>query len=117
MGLFDFFQAHKKVDRVEVTDDAVIRYRAGGKRESVKWADLGEVAIMTTDEGPLEDDVFWVLTSLDGRSGCLIPQGIQGESALLPRLQSLSGFDNQAVINASLSTSNQRFVCWKKAKQ
>jgi hypothetical protein len=115
MGFLDFFQPRKKVDRVEVTDEGVIRYRPDGKRESVEWANLGEVTIMTTDEGPLKDDVFWILTSQDRKSGCLIPQGIQGESALLPRLQSLPAFNNQALINASVSTSNQRFLCWKKA--
>jgi hypothetical protein len=80
----------------------------------VRWDDLVEVAIVTTDEGPIADDLFWVLLSSDHKTGCSIPQGIEGEKELLSRLQALPGFDNGEVIKAATSTTNARFVCWKK---
>jgi hypothetical protein len=45
-------------------------------------------------------------------SGCVIPQGATGHKRLLERLQELPGFDNEAVIRAMASTSNDTFVAW-----
>ena len=52
---------------------------------------LNEIKIVTTDEGPFVADVFWVLN--DNNSGCIIPQGSEGEEQLLESLQKLSNFN------------------------
>jgi hypothetical protein len=52
--------------------------------------------------------------SIDGKSGCAIPQFSEGFQSLLVRLQKLPGFDNDAVIKAMSTTSDGRFVCWKR---
>jgi len=84
----------------------------GGKAEKVRWDDLREVAIVTTDGGPWRDDVLWVLEGDDG--GCVVGSEAEGAAGLLPRLQQLPGFDNKAVIAAMGSADNARFVCWKR---
>ena len=86
--------------------------RPDGMVETVPWAELQAVLVETNDEGPFACDVFWILVGETG--GCVIPQGATGEQALLERLQALDGFDNQALIDAMLSTFNQRFLCWKR---
>ena len=106
-----------KPDRVSVTPELVVRFRPDGVQESVRWDDLAEVGIITTDEGPWFEDVFWLLIGSDGKSGCAVPQGAEGMDLLLEALQKLPGFDNRAVIEAMGSTSNARFVCWKKNTQ
>ncbi|MGE4545946.1 MAG: hypothetical protein AB7D06_17800 [Pedobacter sp.] len=117
MGILDFFWRRKQIDRVIVTDDSVTRIRPDGVQESVRWDDLVEVGILTTDEGPWSEDVFWLLLASDLKSGCAVPQGAEGANKLLEALQTLPEFDNEAVIKAMGSSSNAKFVCWRKYAQ
>ncbi len=71
--------------------------------------------IETTDEGPFVPDVFWLLLTKDMSSGCIIPQGAAGENKLLEAMQKrLSGFNNEALIEAMGSTDNGRFLIWER---
>lgn len=99
-------------DVVTFDDEKIIRTAPDGKLEVVRWDDLQEVSIITTDEGPFVDDVFWVLSG--SSSGCLAPSEAVGTKDLLPKLQQLPGFDNDAVIQAMGSTSNAKFLCWRR---
>src|SRR5215813_13096380 len=111
---------HKK-DEPKIADDElvsfdevrVVRTMRNGKTESLPWSDLQEVSIVTTDEGPFADDVFWVLTGASG--GCAVPTNARGAAQLLERLQQLPGFDNKVVIEAMGSASNAMFVCWRRS--
>jgi len=114
MSWFNFLRRKWHPERVVVTEDSVTRFRSDGAQESVRWDDLVEVEIITTDDGPWSEDVFWLLTGSDPNSGCAVPQGAEGAGDLLQALQKLPGFDNQAVIAAMGSTSNAKFVCWRK---
>ncbi|MBI5818786.1 MAG: hypothetical protein HZA88_07345 [Verrucomicrobia bacterium] len=102
------------MDNVSFTDDAVRHVRCNGVTETIRWADLHEVSILTTDKGPFEEDVFFLLIAADGKPGCVVPQFSDGFDKLLRRLQQLPTFDNEAVIKAMGSTSNAKFVCWKR---
>lgn len=97
---------------ITLTEEGVACRRPEGLVESVAWADLRAVLIETNDSGPFLMDVFWIL--IGAHSGCVVPQGATGEHELLDRLQRLPGFDNQALIDAMLSTDNQRFLCWER---
>ncbi len=97
---------------VRLSDSEVVCERPDGKVERVGWADLQKVEVVTTGDGPFAPDVFWVLHGTDG--GCAVPQGATGDSQLLERLQTLPGFDNHAFIEAMSSTSDRRFLCWKR---
>jgi hypothetical protein len=87
---------------------------ADGRTERVRWDDLTDVAIVTTDEGPWGEDVFWVLTGAGLKSGCIIPGSAEGVDRLLQRLQELPGFDNEAVIAAMASADHASFPVWKR---
>lgn len=97
---------------VEVDPGGVSSRRPDGLTESVLWKDLIVVFIETTDRGPFEPDLFWILVG-EG-SGCVVPIGAVGEEDLLNALQKLPGFDNEAVTAAMTSVTNQRFTCWKR---
>jgi hypothetical protein len=112
--LIDYFRRESQPERIIISDESVTRYRADGVQESVRWDELVEVGIVTTDEGPWFEDVFWILIGEEGKGGCAIGQGIPGADRLLDTLQKLPGFDDEAVIKAMSSTSNDRFVCWKR---
>lgn len=97
---------------VECEGDVVSCARPDGETEKVAWSDLQRVEIVTTDEGPEYADVFWKLHGANG--GCLIPQGATGEQRLLERIQELPGYDDNAVIQAMGSTSNNTFLVWSR---
>ena len=99
-------------DRVTFDDESVMRTLANGQVETVRWDDLLHVQIMTTDEGPFVDDVFWLLSAED--HGCAVPSEAEGMAALLRRLQKLPGFDDEAVIRAMGCTGNDLFAVWSR---
>jgi hypothetical protein len=100
-------------ETITVDDRGVRRILADGQTEEVRWADLTEVSVVTTDEGPFAEDVFFVLVGVDG-TGCLVPQGAPESAALLERIQELPGFNNEVFIQAMASSQNARFLCWRK---
>ena len=107
---------HKTQPKVVTFDDQeVVRTLTDGGVERVRWDELEEVSILTTDEGPFVDDVYWLLISRTG--GCAVPSSAKGSAELLPRLQRLPDFDNEAVIKAMGSTSNGRFLVWRKSSK
>lgn len=77
-------------------------------------AKLDEVVIITTSDGPFAEDLFWVLRSGDRQE--VIPSGAPDAASLLEALQKLPGFDNEAVIAAMGSTSDARFVVWRRRR-
>jgi hypothetical protein len=117
MGLLSFLRRKRQPERIVITEESVTRIRPDGVQESVRWGDLVEVGIVTTDEGPYSEDVFFLLLTSAREAGCVVPQGAEGAEALLGHLQRLPGFDNEAVIKAMGCTSNARFVCWRKPPQ
>ena len=95
----------------EADDECVTRRRGGEVVEQVRWADLSEVVIRTTSEGPWLDDVFWLLRSSSG-GAIAVPSEELERLDLLPRLSGLPGFDNDAVIAAMGCTADAFFHVW-----
>jgi hypothetical protein len=93
-----------------VDDTGVQRDLGRGRVERVRWDELREVRLVTTSEGPFVEDVFYLLIGDEG--GCAVP--LEQSEALLPRLQALPGFDNNAVIRAAACTDDSAFVCWAR---
>jgi hypothetical protein len=56
---------------VSFDEQAITLALPGGEAQSMRWNDLYEVAILTTDEGPFVDDVFWIFLGHHGR--CKVP--------------------------------------------
>lgn len=76
--------------------------------EWVKWCGYQK----TTNEGPMLDDVFWILGTKT--FSLRFPQGTSGDKILLERLQQLPNFDNEAVISAMACSENKIFICWQR---
>jgi len=95
-------------------DDKTISVDDGkGSTATLAWTDLGAVTILTSDRGPLEVDLVWILADREGRRMVAVPMGAEGEHALLKAMQTrLSGFDNMAVVEAMSSTDNGVFQIW-----
>ncbi len=97
---------------VEIGDEWIICRHGETRQQGVRWSDLKAVLIETTDQGPFQNDVFWVLVG--EKSRCVVPQEAEGSQQLLARLQTLAGFDSSAVIEAMGSAENRTFVCWRR---
>jgi hypothetical protein len=101
-----------RVARV-ATDDVGLRLaRVSGDHELVPWNEVVRVLIRTTDKGPFDDDVFFVLETT--RESLVIPQPARGCAELLSDLQKLPGFDNNRVIEAMGCAVNREFLCWER---
>jgi len=85
--------------------------RSDGAARRLLWDELTEVALETSDDGPVGEDVWWVLTS--GDAGVRVPDGATGTAELLVRLQELPGFDNDALIEAMSCVERRTFVLWR----
>lgn len=87
-------------------------------RRTVAFRDLMEVRLRTTDQGPIFEDVFWVLVArgAEGRAGrVVIPAEFDVGNALRDRLMDLPGFDHEAMFDAFVCVENREFVCWRRA--
>lgn len=84
------------------------------KTEHIDWDAIDEVAIVTTDEGPIGIDMWLILVGSDYR--CEIPGGIDAfNQVLFVELKArCPGIDWRAVINAMASADHARFVVWSK---
>src|SRR3989339_43133 len=100
----------REKEKVVFDAEQVVRIMANGQTEAVRWDELQEVGILTTDGGPAVDDIFWLL--IGENSKCVVPSEIKGMEELLSRLQQLPNFDNNTVIKAMGTTSNAKFTCW-----
>jgi len=83
-------------------------HHARGERSTVTFAELESVIIRTADEGPIDPDVFWVLSGADRT--CVVPQGATGEEALIDRLGKLPGFKFEAMIAAMSCARIRSFI-------
>lgn len=70
---------------------------------------LTRVALMTTADGPVSADVFFLLSYGDGRTDT-VPLG--DDDKLLTRLQALPGFDNETFIKAMAASEGGISVLW-----
>ncbi|MGE3228857.1 MAG: hypothetical protein AB7J30_05415 [Hyphomicrobium sp.] len=108
-------QRPRSTSPVRVTqDDKLISVDDGsGNVTTLAWAEVGNVTVLTTNAGPFETDLFWMLSDRDGRHMMMVPMGAAGEHELLQAMQArLAGFDNMAVIEAMSSVENGVFQIW-----
>lgn len=99
---------------VRVDDVAIAVIMPDEAFSVIRWDQLEQVRIETNDTGPFGTDMWWVLTGDDRHVS--IPSGAEGESIFMDAIQKLEGFDNEAVIQASMSTDNAEFVCWTRSE-
>lgn len=101
-------------ETVQVDEVGVLRID-GDVKEQVSWQEVTEIKIITTDQGPYREDVFFVLVG-HGDRACLVPQDAAVRTQLLEEMQKrFPGLNNEMVIKAMGSTSDNTFVIWKKA--
>ena len=113
-----FFQSLAKpklTDTVSVNDEELVRTVSDGTVQRVLWRDIQTVTIVTTDQGPWLDDVFFVFAAKD--SGVVIAQEWDSRVGLFDFMsKKLKGLDYESMIRAMGSTDNASFPIWACAK-
>lgn len=94
----------------------IIEVSRGKETKKIQVKDLTEVKVITTDKGPMVDDVFWLLTTKNGTRFLVSNFGEQIED-MMAELQKLPGFDNEKTIKAMGTATNAEFVLWTKGKK
>jgi hypothetical protein len=103
----------RQTETFRVDESGVVRVE-GDIREQIRWADVAEIRIITTDQGPYAEDVYFALGDGKG-AGCLIPHDAAVRTKLLEELHSrFPGLDDDMVVKAMGSTSNNNFLIWKR---
>ena len=97
---------------VECDDEAVRCRWPEDEVETMRWADLQAVWIVTTDRGPWEDDLFFVLEGTEGE--CTVSSEAPGVPGLIERLTQLPGLDEETYFQAFSSSENGRFLIWRR---
>lgn len=73
---------------------------------------LQRITIVTNDQGPLREDVFWKFEHPDGNF--YFPAATDRGESMLGFFQNLKGFDNERVIEAMGCAENKAFVVWDR---
>lgn len=97
---------------IKIDEERIWRGRGVQTYESLRWDELTQVTIMTTDEGPFVEDFFWLLRGEDDDHGIVVGLGLAQQVDLLGRLGRLPGFDFMASVEATGSTQHGYFHCW-----
>lgn len=97
---------------INVNEERIWRGRGLQTLESLRWDELTQVTMMTTDQGPFVEDFFWLLHGQDDDHGVMIGLGLAQHIDLLGRLGRLPGFDFMASVEATGSTQQGHFHCW-----
>jgi len=95
-----------------VDHDAVLVPDPQGGALYLPFAELDEIAVVTTDTGPFAEDVFWALQR--GDEVVFIPQEVKAFDDLFDIVREWPGFDGESFCQAMSCTENQQFVCWRR---
>jgi len=101
--------------RVEYDVEAIRNYGGAALPAVIRWDEIDEIAVLTSEIGPAGDDVVWVFSNASGSPVVLIAGTSPGFAALLAELQRLPNFDNEALLMAMGSLKLARFIVWRRA--
>jgi hypothetical protein len=97
---------------VVITEDGIACEHPKRPREFIRWADVREISVRTTSDGPWSPDM-WVLLVGD-TGGCSIPTEAPGFDAVYESLKRFHGFDFGCFLNGG--TNDALHICWKRSE-
>lgn len=118
IGLYGFWRSrsrHPASESVTYDERQIVRHVPDGTVERICWDELDRISIITTDQGPWNEDAYWIFEDAARQKGCMIGNGAEGFPALLDHISSFGGFSHERVIEAMGCTSNKRFIIWNRS--
>lgn len=110
--LNQLFAPRPKPWRVRIVGDRVSIIDPKSREASLDLPELRSVEIVTTDDGPFNDDCWWRLFGADPAAPLAYPNMADGNELVVKRIIDLPGFDHMAMMAAMGSTENARFQVW-----
>lgn len=101
---------------LHVDDERVERRLADGRVESVRWREVREVEVITTDVGVHREDGALIVLAVDDTRGCLVPSRLAAEHGVIERLGRLPGFDTRRLAEALELPPPSRTTCWERPR-
>jgi hypothetical protein len=89
-----------------VTNDGIACEHSHRPREFIRWADVREITIRRTADGPWSADLWVLFVGESG--GCSVPTEAQNFDAVMKSFERFSGFDHSCFLDDSKS------ICWKR---
>lgn len=81
----------------------------------IPWSDVSKIEIVTTDQGPWEEDVWWLFYLNEQEIPIDMPQGTQNHERIFDVLESFfTDVRMDRISKAMGSTSNAKFEVWSK---
>lgn len=94
--------------------NGIIKAVSEGKEYSFPIGDLEEAIILTTDVGPLYDDMALAFRMKDGTAVFILSGHRDYEAFLFDQLGKAVQIDYEAIIQASACTENKIFIIYKQ---
>lgn len=107
----DNFEAWHKFGLIYQKLNSIPKFLEYFKKSTELFKDLQKISIVTTSQGPISPDVYWLF---EYSSDITIIPSEQQDSDLLVEAQRLPDFDNETFIKAMSSAEDNIFVCWEK---
>ncbi len=101
---------------LEAHREGVARTLADGRREEIRWSEVQEVEVMTTNVGPHRHDGVVLVLAGPGERGCLVPSRLAVEHGVIELLHALPGFDSRRLVEAMEKPPPARTTCWSRAE-
>ena len=84
-----------------------------GEFDEIAILDITKIEIVTTDDGPWNEDLWWVFSSKNREEPLCVPQLSLGNERIFNLLESrFTSVDMRAIQKAMGSTSNAKFEVW-----
>lgn len=107
------FRLSSRAETLDVSLWGLRMFDAGELRDSVSWADLEEVAVVTTPDGPGPEESYLVLRGTSG-NGVIIPHAVAVNSGVLSALPLyVPGFDTHRLAAAMASDTDDVHLIWR----
>ncbi|MCX2779118.1 hypothetical protein [Microbulbifer thermotolerans] len=99
----------------ELTENGATFGFPKASKEEIIWSNVSKIEIVTSDEGPWSEDLWWVIFQEDCEEPTLMPGGTENINAIFNVLETqFSGASMENIIKAMGSTSNAKFAVWEK---
>ena len=99
--------------RIKVNRGIIVAQDPSGNQQQISYDDITAIRIETNDLGPLENDIWWILSDANGEA-LRFPQGIVGDNTVIDELKNFKGFNFTEMTKAMVSTENATFSIWQK---
>lgn len=79
------------------------------------WSDVEKIQVFTTDEGPFNEDLYWVISFVNCNHCLYIPQLSKGSDKMITAISEVLSEPNwDMAIKAMGSCENDKFLIWSK---